>query len=87
VSLIHQELNLAENLTSRTICSSVASTRRGFLRVLNRSAMAERAKELLARCGVAGIARERRVENLPAGREANSVEIARRSARRFASSS
>ncbi|HEV3385342.1 MAG TPA: sugar ABC transporter ATP-binding protein [Gemmata sp.] len=77
ISLIHQELNLAENLTVTdnlflgrefTIC--------GPLKILNRRAMVSRAAELLARVGLPDNRASKRVESLPPG-EKQLVEIAR----------
>src|SRR3954451_25495859 len=53
VSLIHQELNLAENLTvADNLFLGRELTRGGFLRALDRRAMVESAEGLLARVGL-----------------------------------
>jgi ribose transport system ATP-binding protein len=77
VSLIHQELNLAENLSvvdnlflGREITSG------GGLRVLDTRAMRERAAELLSRVGLPETRMATRVEMLAPG-EKQLVEIAR----------
>ncbi len=77
ISLIHQELNLAENLSvldnlflGREITSG------GGLRVLNRAAMVEKAKVLLDRVGLPPSRVRSRVGSLPPG-EKQMVEIAR----------
>lgn len=77
VSLIHQELNLAENLTvTDNLFLGREVTTAGGLRILNRRAMTARAAELLARVGLAASRAETRVESLPPG-EKQLVEIAR----------
>jgi ribose transport system ATP-binding protein len=77
VSLIHQELNLAENLTvTDNLFLGREVTAGGSLRILNRRAMAVRAAELLARVGLSESRATRRVESLPPG-EKQLVEIAR----------
>ena len=77
VILIHQELNLAENLTvTDNLFLGRERTTGGFLRVLNRGAMATRAAELLARVGLPADRLHRRVEDLPPG-EKQLVEVAR----------
>ncbi|MBN9119299.1 MAG: sugar ABC transporter ATP-binding protein [Planctomycetes bacterium] len=77
VSLIHQELNLAENLTvADNLFLGRELTRGGFLRALDRRAMGERAAGLLARVGLPATRAAARVERLPPG-EKQLVEIAR----------
>jgi ribose transport system ATP-binding protein len=77
VSLIHQELNLAENLTvTDNLFLGRELTRGGFLRALDRRAMGEKAAELLARVGLPASRTSARVENLPPG-EKQLVEVAR----------
>src|SRR5262245_16715420 len=77
VTLIHQELNLAENLSvTDNLFLGREVTTGGALRVLNRRAMAERAAQLLARVGLPVDRAARRVESLPPG-EKQVVEIAR----------
>jgi ribose transport system ATP-binding protein len=77
VSLIHQELNLAENLTvTDNLFLGREITRGGFLRTLDRRAMAAKAAELLARVGLPESRASARVESLPPG-EKQLVEIAR----------
>ncbi len=77
VVLIHQELNLAENLTvTDNLFLGREPTRAGGLRVLDRRAMAARAGELLARVGLPADRARARVEFLPPG-EKQLVEIAR----------
>ncbi|MFM8273695.1 MAG: sugar ABC transporter ATP-binding protein, partial [Gemmata sp.] len=77
VSLIHQELNLAENLTvTDNLFLGREVTRGGFLRALDRRTMSARAGELLARVGLPGDRATARVESLPPG-EKQLVEIAR----------
>ncbi len=77
VSLIHQELNLAENLTvTDNLFLGRELTKGGPLGILNQRSMGSRATDLLARVGLpvnrAGV----RVESLPPG-EKQLVEIAR----------
>src|SRR5215475_12050724 len=75
VSLIHQELNLAENLTvTDNLFLGRELTRGGFLRVLDRGALREKAAELLARVGLPATRASARVEHLPPG-EKQLVEI------------
>jgi ribose transport system ATP-binding protein len=77
VSLIHQELNLAENLTVvDNLFLGREKTTGGVLRVLNRRAMAAAATELLAKVGLPATRASARVESLPPG-EKQLVEIAR----------
>lgn len=77
VVLIHQELNLAENLSVRdNLFLGRELTTGGPLRVLARGAMTARAAELLARVGLPTDRLARRVESLPPG-EKQLVEIAR----------
>ncbi|QJX00654.1 sugar ABC transporter ATP-binding protein [Frigoriglobus tundricola] len=77
VILIHQELNLAENLTvADNLFLGREDTRGGALRVLNRRTMGDRAAALLARVGLPAALASARVENLPPG-EKQLVEIAR----------
>jgi ribose transport system ATP-binding protein len=77
VSLIHQELNLAENLTvTDNLFLGRELTQGGFLRALNRRAMGEKAEALLARVGLPASRANTRVESLPPG-EKQLVEIAR----------
>jgi ribose transport system ATP-binding protein len=77
VALIHQELNLAENLTvTDNLFLGREPTRAGGLRVLDRRAMAARASELLARVGLPTDRAGARLESLPPG-EKQLVEIAR----------
>jgi len=77
VSLIHQELNLAENLTvTDNLFLGRELTTRGVLRLLDRRAMASRAADLLARVGLPADRATARVETLPPG-EKQLVEIAR----------
>ncbi|MBA4188763.1 MAG: D-xylose ABC transporter ATP-binding protein [Planctomycetaceae bacterium] len=77
VILIHQELNLAENLTVLdNLFLGREVTTGGGLRVLNRRVMAERAAELLKRVGLPADRISARVESLPPG-EKQLVEIAR----------
>ncbi|HEX4610639.1 MAG TPA: sugar ABC transporter ATP-binding protein [Urbifossiella sp.] len=77
VVLIHQELNLAENLTvADNLFLGREPTTGGGLRVLNRRATAERSAALLARVGLPADRVTRRVETLPPG-EKQLVEIAR----------
>ncbi|AWM35748.1 Ribose import ATP-binding protein RbsA [Gemmata obscuriglobus] len=77
VSLIHQELNLAENLTVvDNLFLGREVTRGGALRVLDRAAMTARAAGLLDRVGLPANRAQARVESLPPG-EKQLVEIAR----------
>lgn len=77
VSLIHQELNLAENLTvADNLFLGREKTVGGPLRVLDRRAMAARAAELLASVALPAAYANRRVGGLPPG-EKQLVEIAR----------
>ena len=77
VSLIHQELNLAENLTvTDNLFLGRELTNGGPLKILNRRAMASLAAELLARVGLPDNRAAERVESLPPG-EKQLVEIAR----------
>jgi ribose transport system ATP-binding protein len=77
VTLIHQELNLAENLTvTDNLFLGREITSGGGLRMLNRRATAERAAGLLARVGLPVERATARVELLPPG-EKQLVEIAR----------
>jgi ribose transport system ATP-binding protein len=77
VSLIHQELNLAENLTvADNLFLGREHTRGGFLRALARRPMREKAAELLGRVGLPAERADARVESLPPG-EKQLVEIAR----------
>ena len=77
VTLIHQELNLAENLTvTDNLFLGRELTRGGFLRALDRRAMSDRAAALLARVGLPEDRANVRVESLPPG-EKQLVEIAR----------
>jgi ribose transport system ATP-binding protein len=77
VSLIHQELNLAENLSViDNLFLGREITTGGVVRMLNRRAMAERAAGLLARVGLPADRATARVETLPPG-EKQLVEIAR----------
>ena len=77
VSLIHQELNLAENLTVLdNLFLGREITTGGGLCVLNRRAMAARGGELLARVGLDTARLGARVETLAPG-EKQLVEIAR----------
>src|SRR5262245_25753272 len=77
VSLIHQELNLAENLTvTDNLFLGREVTAGGWLRILSGRAMAGRAAELLARVGLPADRAAARVESLPPG-EKQLVEIAR----------
>jgi ribose transport system ATP-binding protein len=76
VVLIHQELNLAENLTvADNLFLGREHTVGGFLRVLSGSAK-EKAAALLARVGLPAGRAAARVESLPPG-EKQLVEIAR----------
>jgi ribose transport system ATP-binding protein len=77
VSLIHQELNLAENLTvADNLFLGREKTVGGALRVLDRRAMAARSADLLARVGLPAGYATARVGGLPPG-EKQLVEIAR----------
>jgi ribose transport system ATP-binding protein len=77
VSLIHQELNLAENLTvADNLFLGREITRGRFLRALDRRAMNDKAAALLARVGLPASRIAARVEGLPPG-EKQLVEIAR----------
>jgi ribose transport system ATP-binding protein len=76
VSLIHQELNLAENLS---VCANVFLGRertRGPLRLLHDSAMRPRAMEVLRRVGLSETVVDVRVGTLAPGQK-QLVEIAR----------
>jgi len=77
VVLIHQELNLAENLSvTDNLFLGREPTTGGRLRVLDRRAMAGRAAELLGRVGLPPDRAAAPVESLPPG-EKQLVEIAR----------
>jgi ribose transport system ATP-binding protein len=77
VVLIHQELNLAENLSViDNLFLGHEITSGGFLRVLDRRAMRTRAAELLSRVGLPADRAAMRVESLSPG-EKQLVEIAR----------
>ncbi len=77
VILIHQELNLAENLTViDNLFLGREATRGGVLHLLNRTAMREQATELLARVGLPASRARVRIEFLSPG-EKQLVEIAR----------
>lgn len=77
ISLIHQELNLAENLTvTDNLFLGRELTGWGILRLLDRRSMASRAAQLLARVGLPADRVNQRVEMLPPG-EKQLVEIAR----------
>ncbi|MCI0704373.1 MAG: sugar ABC transporter ATP-binding protein [Planctomycetia bacterium] len=77
VSLIHQELNLAENLTvTDNLFLGRELTTGGGLRILNRREMSARASELLSRVGLPASRAFARVETLPPG-EKQLVEVAR----------
>jgi ribose transport system ATP-binding protein len=77
INLIHQELNLAENLSvADNLFLGREATVGGGLRVLDRRSMAARAAELLRRVGLPASHAARRVESLPPG-EKQLVEIAR----------
>jgi ribose transport system ATP-binding protein len=77
VSLIHQELNLAENLSvTDNLFLGRELTLGGGLRMLNRRAMVAKAAELLAKVGLPASRASERVEALPPG-EKQLVEIAR----------
>jgi ribose transport system ATP-binding protein len=77
VVLIHQELNLAENLSvADNLFLGREPTTGGGLRLLNRRVTAERSAALLARVGLPADRVNRLVETLPPG-EKQLVEIAR----------
>jgi ribose transport system ATP-binding protein len=77
VSLIHQELNLAENLTViDNLFLGREATTGGPLQVLSRRSMIARGAELLVRVGLPADRARARVEALPPG-EKQLVEIAR----------
>ncbi|HEY1187958.1 MAG TPA: sugar ABC transporter ATP-binding protein, partial [Gemmata sp.] len=77
VSLIHQELNLAENLTvADNLFLGREITRGGALRALDRRTTGDRARALLGRVGLPADRVHVRVESLPPG-EKQLVEIAR----------
>ncbi len=77
VSLIHQELNLAENLTvADNLFLGRERTCGGPLRILDKSTAKARAAELLTRVGLPASRATARVETLPPG-EKQLVEIAR----------
>jgi ribose transport system ATP-binding protein len=77
ISLIHQELNLAENLSvTDNLFLGRELTGGGFIRKLKTREMSSRAAELLARVGLPADRAEKRVESLPPG-EKQLVEIAR----------
>jgi len=77
VSLIHQELNLAENLSvTDNLFLGRELSFAGPLRLLNRDAMRTRANTLLERVGLAPSLRETLVGSLPPGQK-QLVEIAR----------
>jgi ribose transport system ATP-binding protein len=77
VVLIHQELNLAENLSvTDNLFLGREPTVGGRLRILDRRAMADRAASLLARVGLPADREHAPVESLPLG-EKQLVEIAR----------
>jgi ribose transport system ATP-binding protein len=77
VVLIHQELNLAENLTvADNLFLGRELTRGGILRALDRRAMNARTADLLARVGLPAERAFARVESLPPG-EKQLVEVAR----------
>ncbi len=77
VVLIHQELNLAENLTvADNLFLGREETTGGGLKVLNRRSMVGHAAGLLARVGLPADRVNRRVETLPPG-EKQLVEVAR----------
>src|ERR1700684_2084284 len=66
ISLIHQELNLAENLTvTDNLFLGREITSGGMLKFLDRRKMASRAAELLARVGLPANCAVLRVETLP----------------------
>jgi ribose transport system ATP-binding protein len=77
VSLIHQELNLAENLTVLdNLFLGRERTRAGFVRMLDSRTMRAKAVELLAQVGLPANRATARVESLSPG-EKQLVEIAR----------
>jgi ribose transport system ATP-binding protein len=77
VTLIHQELNLAENLSvTDNLFLGRELTRGGSVRMLNIGEMSYRATELLAKVGLAADRARSRVETLSPG-EKQLVEIAR----------
>jgi ribose transport system ATP-binding protein len=77
ISLIHQELNLAENLdVTANLFLGREALRFGPLGLLNRKAMAKQATELLARVGLSPTLAHTRVGRLPPGQR-QLVEIAR----------
>jgi ribose transport system ATP-binding protein len=77
VSLIHQELNLAENLTvTDNLFLGREQTRAGCVRILNLPTMSRRATELLTKVGLPANRARVRVESLSPG-EKQLVEIAR----------
>jgi ribose transport system ATP-binding protein len=77
ISIIHQELNLAENLdVTANLFLGRERLLGGWLRLLNRRAMATRAGELLARVGLSRTLAHTRVGRLPPGQR-QLVEIAR----------
>jgi ribose transport system ATP-binding protein len=77
ISLIHQELNLAENLTvAENLFLGREPTTGGWLKIVDRKATATRARELLARVGLSPEKAGWRVESLAPG-EKQLVEIAR----------
>lgn len=77
VSLIHQELNLAENLSvAANLFLGREKTTGGFLKWLNRPAMREDSKLLLDRVGLASELVDTLVGELPPGQK-QLVEIAR----------
>jgi len=77
IILIHQELNLAENLSVvDNLFLGREETTGGMLRILARRQMAHRGAELLARVGLPANRIHRRVETLAPG-EKQLVEIAR----------
>lgn len=77
ITLIHQELNLAENLdVTANLFLGRETLRGGFLGLLNRKEMTARAADLLARIGLPASLAKTRVERLPPGQR-QLVEIAR----------
>jgi ribose transport system ATP-binding protein len=77
ISLIHQELNLAENLSvTDNLFLGRERTGWGFLRLLDRRTMAREAARLLERVGLSSNRAEQRVGSLLPG-EKQLVEIAR----------
>jgi ribose transport system ATP-binding protein len=77
VSLIHQELNLAENLSvADNLFLGRERTYGGPLRILDKSTAKARAAQLLTRVGLPASRATARVETLPPG-EKQLVEIAR----------